>query len=67
MSTHDLDEAERLADRVAVLHTKLIALDRPQALRQRLTSGRLFIRVAGDPAAFLPTAATIVRSVPRVT
>ena len=41
VSTHNLDEAERLADRVAVLHTRLLALDRPAALRQRLTTGRL--------------------------
>jgi len=53
LSTHNLDEAERLADRVAVLHTRLLALDQPSALRQRLTTGRIVARVAGDPAAFL--------------
>ena len=41
VSTHNLDEAERLADRVAVLQRRLLALDRPAALRQRLTTGRL--------------------------
>src|SRR5205823_9131222 len=41
VSTHNLDEAERLADRVAVLHGRLIALDRPDTLRRRLTTGRL--------------------------
>ena len=56
VSTHNLDEAERLADRVAVLHTRLLALDRPAALRQRLTTGRVIARVAGEPAAYLPTA-----------
>src|SRR5437773_2025124 len=56
VSTHNLDEAERLADRVAVLHTRLLALDRPAALRQRLTTGRIIARVAGDGAAFLDTA-----------
>ena len=35
ISTHNLDEAERLADRVAVLQRRLIAIDRPAALRQR--------------------------------
>jgi ABC-2 type transport system ATP-binding protein len=55
VSTHNLDEAERLADRVAVLHTRLLALDRPAVLRQRLTTGRLFVRVAGDPAIYLDT------------
>ena len=56
VSTHNLDEAERLADRVAVLHTRLLALDRPAALRQRLTTGRVLARVAGDAAAYLGTA-----------
>jgi ABC-2 type transport system ATP-binding protein len=56
VSTHNLDEAERLADRVAVLHTRLLALDRPAVLRQRLTTGRLLARVAGDPAVYLDTA-----------
>ena len=53
VSTHNLDEAERLADRVAVLHERLLALDRPAALRQRLTTGRLIVRVAGDPTAYI--------------
>jgi ABC-2 type transport system ATP-binding protein len=53
VSTHNLDEAERLADRVAVLHERLLALDRPAALRQRLTTGRLIVRVAGDPSPYL--------------
>jgi len=56
VSTHNLDEAERLADRVAVLHTRLLALDRPAALRQRLTTGRVLARVAGDAGAYLSTA-----------
>jgi len=56
VSTHNLDEAERLADRVAVLHERLVAVDRPAALRQRLMTGRLIIRVAGDPARHLKAA-----------
>jgi ABC-2 type transport system ATP-binding protein len=56
VSTHNLGEAERLADRVAVLHTRLLALDRPAALRARLTTGRVIARVAGDAAAYLPAA-----------
>jgi len=59
LSTHNLDEAERLADRVALLHGRLIAVDRPQALRQKLTTGRLILRLAGDPAPFLPVVRTI--------
>jgi len=55
VSTHNLDEAERLADRVAVLHERLLALDRPAALRQRLTTGRLIVRLAGDPSVYIDT------------
>jgi ABC-2 type transport system ATP-binding protein len=55
VSTHNLDEAERLADRVAVLHERLLAIDRPAALRRRLTTGRLIVRVTGDPARSLET------------
>jgi ABC-2 type transport system ATP-binding protein len=54
VSTHNLDEAERLADRVAVLDRRLLALDRPSSLRQRLTTGRLVVRVEGDPKTVLP-------------
>jgi ABC-2 type transport system ATP-binding protein len=60
VSTHNLDEVERLADRVAVLQQRLLALDPPAALRRRLTSGRVRVRVAGDPSAYIETIATIV-------
>jgi ABC-2 type transport system ATP-binding protein len=53
VSTHNLDEAERLADRVAVLQTRLLALDRPDVLRRRLTTGRVIVRLADDPTAYL--------------
>jgi ABC-2 type transport system ATP-binding protein len=56
VSTHNLDEAERLADRVAVLQQRLVALDRPDALRQRLATGRVIVRLAGDAAAHVETA-----------
>jgi len=56
VSTHNLDEAERMADRVAVLHQRLLAVDAPGALRTRLATGRVLIRVAGEPARLLPAA-----------
>jgi len=56
VSTHNLDEAERLADRVAVLHERLVAIDQPAALRRRLTTGRLIVRVAGDPSSLVDAA-----------
>ena len=36
LCTHNLDEADRLCDRIAVLKTKLIALDTPENLRRKL-------------------------------
>jgi len=56
VSTHNLDEAERIADRVAVLQTRLLAVDSPADLRRRLTTGRLLVRVSGDPSIFIDVA-----------
>jgi ABC-2 type transport system ATP-binding protein len=56
VSTHNLDEAERIADRVAVMHTRLVAVDTPAALRRRLTSGRTIVRLRGSASAFLGAA-----------
>lgn len=36
LCTHNLDEADRLCDRIAVINTRLLALDTPQALRAQL-------------------------------
>jgi ABC-2 type transport system ATP-binding protein len=36
MCTHNLDEADRLCDRIAVIKSRLLALDSPAALRQKL-------------------------------
>jgi ABC-2 type transport system ATP-binding protein len=47
ISTHNLDEVDRLADRVAVLNTRLVALDTPQSLREHAFGARLRIRFAG--------------------
>jgi ABC-2 type transport system ATP-binding protein len=48
LSTHNLDEVDRVADRVAVLRTQLVALDTPNALRARLFGARVRIDVEGD-------------------
>ena len=47
VSTHNLSEAEQLADRIAVLKTSLLALDTPAALRQAIHGGRVEIEVEG--------------------
>lgn len=36
LCTHNLDEADRLCDRIAVIKARLLALDTPKALRQKL-------------------------------
>jgi ABC-2 type transport system ATP-binding protein len=46
LSTHNLDEVERVATRVAVLRTSLVALDTPAALRSRLFGARVRVTVA---------------------
>jgi ABC-2 type transport system ATP-binding protein len=36
LCTHNLNEADRLCDRIAVINTRLLALDTPAALREKL-------------------------------
>jgi ABC-2 type transport system ATP-binding protein len=52
ISTHNLDEVERLADRVALLNTRLVALDTPQALRAQVSGARLRVRLATPAATY---------------
>jgi len=47
LSTHNLDEVERIADRVALLKSRLVALDTPAALRARVFGARVRIGVEG--------------------
>ena len=53
LSTHNLDEVERVADRVAVMRTRLVALDTPGALRVHLFGARLRIVVVQAGASFV--------------
>ena len=46
ISTHNLDEVDRVADRVGVLRTRLIAFDTPAALRSRLFGRRVSFTLA---------------------
>ncbi len=50
--THNLDEVERLATRVGVLRTRLLAIDTPQALRTRLFGTRVRVVLDGEAAPF---------------
>jgi ABC-2 type transport system ATP-binding protein len=62
LSTHNLEEAEQLCDRVAILKKRLVALDRPTALRQRLFDRRTVVRLAG----VTHRAADVARTLPFV-
>jgi ABC-2 type transport system ATP-binding protein len=54
LTTHYLDEAERLCDRVAIIHLgQIVALDSPRALLAGLGTEILEFRVGGDPQAAL--------------
>jgi ABC-2 type transport system ATP-binding protein len=45
LNTHMLDEAERICDRVAVLKTKLLAVDAPEKLRESLWGRKTVIQL----------------------
>ena len=50
LTTHYLDEAERLCDRIAIVHEgRIVALDRPRALLARLGEQIVELRVERDP------------------
>jgi ABC-2 type transport system ATP-binding protein len=54
LTTHHLDEAERLCDRVAIIHRgRIVALDSPDALRGALGEEIVELRVDGDADAAL--------------
>jgi ABC-2 type transport system ATP-binding protein len=54
LTTHYLDEAERLCDRVAIIHAgRIVALDTPTALRAALGRELLELRVDGDASSAL--------------
>ena len=48
LTTHRLEEAERLCDRVAILNTGLRSIGRPDELRDRLFSKSLLVRTAAS-------------------
>jgi ABC-2 type transport system ATP-binding protein len=54
LTTHYLDEAERLCDRIAIVHAgKIVALDTPGALLAGLGQELVEVRVNGDAATAL--------------
>jgi ABC-2 type transport system ATP-binding protein len=53
LTTHNMDEADRLADRVAIIdHGRLLALDTPAAIKQSIGQGDVLeLELPADPAA----------------
>ena len=62
LCTHNLDEADRLCDRVAVFRTRLLALDTPAALRRQLFGRSVVFHLRAMDAAY----AERVRALPAV-
>lgn len=62
LCTHNLDEADRLCDHIAVFKTRLIAMDTPTNLRRRLFSRQVVFHLRALDPAFITT----VKSLPFV-
>jgi len=64
LSTHNLAEAESLCHRIAVIRTRLLALDTPEGLRQRLFRHRIVVHLdaAGSEVLERVKRLTFVRS-----
>jgi ABC-2 type transport system ATP-binding protein len=58
LCTHNLDEVERVADRVAVLSRRLIAMGTPASLRNKLFAPRVRVRLSQPAEPF----AAVLRS-----
>ncbi len=54
LTTHNLDEADRLCDRVAVFKTRLRVLDTPEGLRQQLYGRQVVFHLSHTAQAALP-------------
>ena len=62
LTTHRLDEAERLCDRVAILNTTLRTIGRPDELRQRLFARTLIVTTLAP----LPEPGSVFAGLPAV-
>ena len=46
LNTHNLDEAQRICDRIGILRTKLLAVSAPEELRKRIWGNKTVIELA---------------------
>ena len=63
LCTHNLDEADRLCDRVGVFKTRLLVVDTPAALRKSVFGRKVVIHLADKSNDFV----SVVKSLPFVT
>jgi ABC-2 type transport system ATP-binding protein len=54
LCTHNLDEADRLCDRIAVFKSRLLALDTPTALRRKLFGRKVVFHLVSTPPDLIP-------------
>jgi ABC-2 type transport system ATP-binding protein len=54
MCTHNLDEADRLCQRIAIFKTRLITVDSPEALRQQLYGRKVVFHLGRLDPAWVP-------------
>ncbi|MDH4067946.1 MAG: ABC transporter ATP-binding protein [Dehalococcoidia bacterium] len=62
LSTHNLNEAEMLCSRIAVIHTRLLALDTPEQLRRRFFRRQIIVQLEASDAKVME----VVKSLPFV-
>ena len=53
LNTHNLDEAQRICDRIGIIKTKLLTIGTPEQLRESLSRPKTEIRLAQVSEAFL--------------
>ena len=54
MTTHNLDEAEKLCDRVGIFKQSLLALDSPANLRQKMFGRKVVFHLSGVNPQWIP-------------
>jgi ABC-2 type transport system ATP-binding protein len=57
LCTHNLDEADRLCDRIALINTRLRVVDTPAGLRRRLYGRQVVFHLGEEAAGFAPAVA----------
>ena len=62
LNTHNLDEAQRICDRIGIIKTKLLAVGTPGKLGESLSSPRTEIRLARADEALLGSVKKLIKN-----